>query len=73
MQLSPPNLTSEAQAKVDLMRLRGVKLEFEYYEGSGWSVFTDFQNSTYMTFFDAPTAEECVNDAFIHFLGVFGG
>ena len=69
MPLSPPNLTSESQAKIDLMRLRGAEVVLDYYEGSGWSAFIKTDAWCY---FDAPDANDCVNDAFDYFLGVFG-
>ena len=78
MPLSPPNLTSETQAMLTMMQMRGVQLEFEYYEGSGWSVLIEFNEEEpsrlgFTTFFDAPTADECVKDAYEYFLGVIGG
>ena len=78
MPLSQPNLTSETQAMLTMMQMRGVQLEFEYYEGSGWSVLIEFDKEEqpilgFTTFFDAPTADECVRDAYEYFLGVISG
>jgi hypothetical protein len=61
-----------------IMQMRGVQLEFEYYEGSGWSVLIEFNEEEpsglgFTTFFDAPTADECVEKAYEYFLGVIGG
>jgi hypothetical protein len=66
-----PSLKKENEAKLTLMEMSKCDLEFEEYEGSGWSL-TVFLNDTSILdgcIFDAPTADECVADAFQYFLG----
>jgi hypothetical protein len=52
------------------MELRGIKLDFDQYDDIGWTLFITSDKERMTSFFDAPTADECVNDGFEYFLGV---
>lgn len=71
MPSNQPSLSEEAQAKLDLMEIAKCDVEFEEYEGSGWSLILYINDVSILDgcVFDAPTADECVKDAFQYFLG----
>ena len=73
MPLSPPSLTSESQAKLTLMEVHGIRLDFDQYDDIGWTLFITSDKERMTSFFDAPTADECVKDGFEYFLGVISG
>jgi hypothetical protein len=66
-----PSLSDENQAKLDAMLMCKCEISFEEYEGSGWSILLGLPDVGILNacYFDAPTADECVKDAFQYFLG----
>lgn len=72
MPSNPLSLSEEAQAKLTMLDMREVRIEFEEYKRLGWTVYVYIKDLDYFgTHFDAPTADECVMDAFDYCVGVW--
>jgi hypothetical protein len=64
--MEPETLTEESKAKVTVLKMWGADLEWTIVSAVGCSLLVgvDFNINVPHTWFDRPTADECITDAF---------